>query len=66
MLYACQLACHTERGALAAGRACLTVVSRTQGAQTEPVLSSVQREVVLRLWSVLKARTSQFPVLLVL
>lgn len=63
MLHPCQLACHTEHWVLAAGRACLTAARKTWGAQTEPVLSCVQREVVLMLWSVLKARASQFPVL---
>lgn len=59
-----QLTCPAEHRALAAGRACLTAASKTRGAQTEPVLSSLQQEVVLSLRSVLKARASQFPTLL--
>lgn len=50
----------------AAGRACLTAVSKTWGALAEPMLSSVHQEVVLRLRWVQKARPSQFPTLLVL
>lgn len=57
---------HASRQAPAWHVASLTAASKARGAQTEPALSSVQRELVLSLRSVSKARASQFPTLLLL
>lgn len=57
---------HASRQAPTWHVASLTAASKTRGARTEPVLSSVQRELVLSLRSVSKARASQFPTLLLL